>query len=167
MPVGGRSVRAGGATMRAARTCCLILVTAAVIRRGRRILVARRAGDDALAGMWEFPGGKLHPGESPEACLVREISEELGIAVAVVRALGSNEHRYPERTVRLLFYEAEVLSGRVKLAAHDRFAWVFPAEMAAYVFAPADRPMVAHIVGNGGVVPMLCASESEVSREWH
>lgn len=155
MPVSGRAARVHETDDVPLRAHRVLRVTAAIIRRGRRILIARRAGDDPLAGLWEFPGGKIHPGELPEACLVREIWEELGLRVGVVRALGSNEHRYPERTVRLLFFEVESLSGRVKLNAHDRVAWVYPVAMKAYVFAPADRPMVDHIVMNGGVAPLL------------
>jgi 8-oxo-dGTP diphosphatase len=164
MPVGGRSVGERGSAVHPAEAGRSLLVTAAVIRRGRRILIARRAGADSLAGLWEFPGGKLKLGESPESCLVREISEELGLEVAVVRALGFNEHRYPERTVRLLFYEVESRSGRVKLSAHDRFAWVSPVMMNAYVFAPADRPMVDQIARNGGVVPLPVGSGRPVTR---
>jgi 8-oxo-dGTP diphosphatase len=115
--------------------------------------------------MWEFPGGKLHSGESPEACLVREIAEELGLDVVVVRSLGANEHRYPERTVRLLFYEAEPISGRVRLAVHDRFAWVLPEALAGYAFAPADRPLVDQMLRAGGVVPMPRAAAESIKRK--
>ena len=105
-------------------------------------LIARRGPGDRLAGMWEFPGGKIEPGESPERCLQRELLEELGIDVRVGRLLAETIHDYPDRTVQLLFYEAVPMRGELRAREHDATAWVSPAEMARYDFAPADRPFV-------------------------
>lgn len=135
----------------------VLRVAAAVICRDRRILIARRSGADPLSGYWEFPGGKIHPGETPEDCLVREIREELGMNVAIVSALGSHEHRYAYRAVRLIFFAAKPVSGRPRLIAHDSIAWVYPDALKDYAFAPADRPMVRHIVRCQCVSPLPAA----------
>jgi 8-oxo-dGTP diphosphatase len=135
----------------------VLRVTAAVICRGHRILIARRSGADPLSGYWEFPGGKIHPGETQEDCLVREIKEELGMNVAIVRTLGSHEHRYADRRLRLIFFEAKPVSGRPRLIDHDGIAWVHPEGLKDYAFAPADRPMVRHIVRHKCVSPLPAA----------
>jgi 8-oxo-dGTP diphosphatase len=120
----------------------MIHVTAGVIRKGDSILIARRGPTDRLAGLWEFPGGKVESGETPEACLRRELREELGIEAQIGRLLARVVHRYPEKTILLLFFEAQIQSGEIRPCEHDATAWVSPAEMGAYVFAPADRTFV-------------------------
>jgi 8-oxo-dGTP diphosphatase len=121
----------------------MIRVTAAIIRDGGQVLITRRTGSgDPLAGKWEFPGGKIEEGESPEVCLSRELREELGVAVCVGEPLGSVVHTYPRGTIELLFYAVTIVSGSLSLKAHDRYAWVRPAEMSGFDFAPADLPMV-------------------------
>lgn len=126
-------------------------VTAGVVRKGRHILLARRAGRDPLAGKWEFPGGKLEAGESGEECLRRELLEELGITVKVGSFLGAFEHDYPERRVELLFYDADYVGGEVTLHTHDRAVWITIAELAGYDLAPADvafgRRLMAGVKG--------------------
>jgi 8-oxo-dGTP diphosphatase len=129
----------------------MIHVTAGVIRRGDAFLIARRGPADRLAGRWEFPGGKVEPGESPKACLRRELAEELGVEARVGRLLGRTVHRYPGKTILLLFYEARVAKGRIRACEHDATAWVTPAEMAHYVFAPADRAFVDLL--RAGLIP--------------
>jgi 8-oxo-dGTP diphosphatase len=121
-------------------------VTAGVIRQGDRILIARRAGHDPLAGKWEFPGGKIEPGEKPEDCLQRELLEELGITVRIGRFLESNCHDYPERRVELLFYEGEYVAGEVVPQIHDRFAWIEVQDLVDYDLAPADRPFARQLM---------------------
>ena len=115
-----------------------IRVTAGIIRRNNLILLARRAGDDPRAGKWEFPGGKIEPGESPEECLHRELIEELGIQVKITKFLGSTRHADSKRRIELLFYEGEYLTGDIALHIHDRVAWVTPRDIANYDLAPAD-----------------------------
>lgn len=120
-------------------------VTAAVIRRGETVLIARRHSGD-LAGLWEFPGGKLEPGETPEACLAREIREELGLVIRVGCLLDRVEHAYPTKRIRLWFYAAACADGVPSLVDHDRVAWVRPADLGQYVFAPADAPFVERLL---------------------
>lgn len=117
-------------------------VAAGVIRRNDLILVARRAGADPLAGKWEFPGGKIEPGESPEECLQRELAEELGITVRITQFLGSTRHDETKRRIELFFYEGEYVGGEIVLRIHDRIAWVASSDIAQYDLAPADLEFV-------------------------
>jgi 8-oxo-dGTP diphosphatase len=132
-----------------------IQVTAGLIWHDGRFLIARRGAGDPLAGHWEFPGGKIEPGETGEACLVREIDEELGLAITVRRCLDVSVHAYPARDVELCLYEAESATAAVVPTVHDRTAWITPAEAGSYRFAPADVPFVAKLpeyqrLKNGG-----------------
>jgi 8-oxo-dGTP diphosphatase len=119
-------------------------VVAAVIERAGRILIARRHGGSHLGGLWEFPGGKRQPGETPEAALVREIREELDAAVTVGELLDDVEWTYPEKTVRLLFFRC-VLDDEPRAAEGQEIAWVAPADLDRYEFPPADGGLVARL----------------------
>lgn len=121
-------------------------VTAAVLLREGRVLLARRPPGDRLAGYWEFPGGKIESGESPEDCLARELREEFGIEARVGDFLARSLHRYPEREVELLAYRVEHLSGEFELRDHDAVRWVLPEEIVPAELAPADRPLVPEIL---------------------
>jgi len=129
-------------------------VVAGVVRRAGRIMIARRAGPDDLAGMWEFPGGKIRAGESPEAALRREWSEEFGMEVEPLRLLGETRHASRSRVVRLVFVEARAAGVPRFLEAHDAVAWVRAGGIGLYRFAPADRAMVRHIGLCRGVRPL-------------
>ncbi len=115
-----------------------ILVTAGVLIRNGRVLVARRKAGSHLAGFWEFPGGKLEPGESPEECLARELREELGVSVRVGRILEAIYHRYPEKSVLLLFYACELTDGEPRALDVAEVAWVRKAELLDLDWVPAD-----------------------------
>jgi len=122
-----------------------IQVAAGLIWHDGCFLIARRGAGDPLAGLWEFPGGKIEPGETGEACLVREIHEELGLAITVRRCLDISVHAYPARDVELCLYEAGAAARAVVPVVHDQTAWITPAEARAYRFAPADVPFVARL----------------------
>jgi 8-oxo-dGTP diphosphatase len=117
-------------------------VTAAIIIHNGKILIAQRAEDKSLAGKWEFPGGKIEPGETPEACLIREIKEELGVEIEVDAFFAESIYRYDVETIRLLAYTARWTDGDFHLTAHSQLQWVTPHELANYDFAPADIPIV-------------------------
>lgn len=119
----------------------MVNVTAGVVQKGGLILVARRKTGSPLGGYWEFPGGKLMDGESPEQCLERELMEELNIQVRVGRHLLDNLHHYPEKSVCLIAYFAEYLAGEITYTDHDRVEWVSPHQLKDFLFAPADRPI--------------------------
>ena len=120
-----------------------IHVVAGVIRDARgRILLARRTECRDLAGLWEFPGGKVEPGESPEAALVRELREELGIEARTGDALIRVPQQYPDKRLVLDVRRVDV-RGVPKGLDGQALAWVPPAKLASYPMPPADRPVVA------------------------
>lgn len=122
-----------------------LAVTAAILWRDDRLLIARRVAPDWLAGAWEFPGGKIERGESPEDCLARELSEELALEVRVGALLCRTTHRYPALTVELHAYLARWISGEPRPVDHDAVEWVRPAELDDYSLAPADLPIAARL----------------------
>jgi len=120
----------------------MILVTAAIIEKEGKILLAQRKEGQHLAGLWEFPGGKIEAGESPEACLKRELQEELGLETVIGQQIADTIHHYPNKTVRLLSFRVRIQSGKPCLHAHQQFAWVMPALVPSYPLAPADIPII-------------------------
>jgi mutator protein MutT len=116
-------------------------VTAAILQRGTTVLLTRRAEGEKLAGSWEFPGGKVHEGESPEACLARELQEELSLCCSVGRKVAESEYCYEHGTFTILAYEAQIRSGTLKLAVHDRAEWVEVAALLRHNLVPADIPI--------------------------
>jgi 8-oxo-dGTP diphosphatase len=124
-----------------------IHVTCAVIRRDGLILAARRSASMAMPLKWEFPGGKIHPGETPEDCLRRELQEELGITAAVGSALPLTRHDYPEFTITLYPFECTIEFGDPVAREHDQLLWLLPNELPALDWAEADIPIVQSLRG--------------------
>ena len=120
-------------------------VTAAIIRRDNRVLLTRRAAGEKLAGSWEFPGGKVHDGETPEECLARELKEELSLVCLIGRKVAESEYHYEHGSFVILAYEAEIESGAMKLSVHDRAEWVHIDELPAHPLAPADVAIAEEI----------------------
>jgi mutator protein MutT len=118
-----------------------IIVAAAVIERDDRFLMTRRLAGTHLAGCWEFPGGKLHEGESLEMCLVREVAEELACTVRVGRLIVSSTHHYPERTVTLHFF-ACALDDEPSPQDGQEMRWVPRTELRRLELPEADRALV-------------------------
>lgn len=126
------------------RTETPIHVVAGVIADVRgRILLARRTEGRDLAGLWEFPGGKVDPGETPEQALVRELREELGIEARVGEAVIEVPQRYPHKRLRLDVRRIASWTGSVKGLDGQALAWVPPHKLASYAMPDADRPVVA------------------------
>lgn len=124
-----------------------IHVVAAVITDARgRILLARRTDGRDLAGLWEFPGGKCEPGESPEQALVRELQEELGITVQVGAALINVPQRYPDKRLRLDVRRVTTWQGTPRGVEGQALAWVAPEKLVRYRMPPADQPVVAMLL---------------------
>jgi 8-oxo-dGTP diphosphatase len=119
------------------------IVTAAVIERDGHILIAKRRQGSRFAGKWEFPGGKLEKGETPEQCLKRELQEELDILTDIGDLICTSEYNYtPDLTIRLLAYRTAVISGVFNLNDHEEIRWVKPEDLAKYDFPEADKPIV-------------------------
>ena len=120
-----------------------ITVTAAIMIKAGKILAARRKPDTHMAGYWEFPGGKIEKGETPEACLSRELFEEFNIVAKVGAFFGENTFDYGTKVIQLLAYRVEHVSGEFELMAHDELRWLLPDELDQVEWAPADVPLVA------------------------
>ena len=122
-----------------------IRVTAAIIVKDGRILATQRHDHDATGGKWECPGGKIEPGETPEACLRRELREELGVDAEIGDLFMETTHAYPSKTVELLVYHAEIRAGTIALHAHQACRWMQINELDQLDWLAADRPIVAKI----------------------
>ncbi|HEY9899085.1 MAG TPA: (deoxy)nucleoside triphosphate pyrophosphohydrolase [Pantanalinema sp.] len=122
-----------------------IEVVGAIIRRGDRVLIAQRPPGKHEALLWEFPGGKVEPGESPEACLAREIREELDAEIAVGAYFGDVLHDYGGRRIHLTCYWATLTGSEPRAIECHALAWVSASELGEYAFAPADVPLVARL----------------------
>ncbi len=120
-------------------------VTAAIIERGGKFLIAKRKQGNHLENKWEFPGGKIEPEETPEACLQRELAEEFGVAVTVTNFVAQSVFDYGDRNIRLLGYSATYVSGDFQLNDHDEIRWISKEEFENYDFAPADLPLVEKV----------------------
>jgi 8-oxo-dGTP diphosphatase len=122
-----------------------IVVVAAVIERNGEFLVARRLKGTHLAGYWEFPGGKVHDGESHEQALQREIVEELNTGVAGLQKIFHTSHAYPERTIDLHFYRG-MLTGTPEPVLGQELRWITRREFASLEFPAADAELIAQLV---------------------
>jgi 8-oxo-dGTP diphosphatase len=119
----------------------VIHVVAAVIEEENRFLLTRRQAGVHLAGMWEFPGGKIHDGETHAAALRREIREELDAEVEVGALCFETMHAYPDRAVTLYFYRC-ALAGRPRPLLGQEMRWVAREELRSLGFPPADRDLI-------------------------
>lgn len=126
------------------------VVAAAIIRREGRILVARRAVGQSLAGMWEFPGGKLEPTETPQTCIVRELREELGVEATAGEVVAESVFEYPGGVIRLIGVEVELETCDFRLTVHDAFEWFEPAQLLTIALAPADVPIAEELIRRHG-----------------
>ena len=128
----------------------LVLVAAcALIDVDGRVLLAQRPPGKAMAGLWEFPGGKVESGERPEDSLIRELKEELGIIVreACLAPLTFASHAYPEFHLLMPLFVCRRWDGMVSPREGQRLAWVRPNRLREYPMPPADEPLIAHLTG--------------------
>ncbi len=123
----------------------LLVAAAALVDADGRVLICQRPASKALAGLWEFPGGKVEAGETPEACLIRELDEELGIAVthACLAPFVFASHGYESFHLLMPLYLIRRWEGQVTAREHAALAWVKPSRMGDYSMPPADAPLVA------------------------
>jgi 8-oxo-dGTP diphosphatase len=123
----------------------VIVVVAAIVEEDGRFLVTRRLRGTHLAGLWEFPGGKCEPGETHQACLVREMAEELGVQAIVGGELLRTEHTYATRTVRLHFRRCHI-AGRPRALLNQEMRWVTREQLRSLEFPPADAELIRLLV---------------------
>ncbi|WP_372677736.1 (deoxy)nucleoside triphosphate pyrophosphohydrolase [Desulfosarcina sp.] len=128
----------------------IVRVTAAIIVRDGRILIAQRHASDRLAGRWEFPGGKVEAGETPEQCLKRELWEELEMDAVIGDHIGSSIYHYDHISIELMAYQAFSDAASFRLVSHQACQWVRPDQLAAFAFTPADLPFVQRLA-NGQI----------------
>jgi 8-oxo-dGTP diphosphatase len=125
----------------------LLVAACALVDADGRVLIARRPPGKSMAGLWEFPGGKVEQGELPEATVIRELSEELGIDVtaACLAPLTFASHSYDDFHLVMPLYVCRRWQGRVTPREGQELAWVRPVRLGDYPMPPADEPLVAHL----------------------
>jgi 8-oxo-dGTP diphosphatase len=125
-------------------------VAAAIIERGREILISQRLKDSQRGLKWEFPGGKIEHGESPEECLRREIKEELDLDIRVGERLMVVEHQYEDLKVILYCHRCSYQGGEAKAKDCHDFRWVVAGDLTNFDFTEADRPVVRSLTAQAG-----------------
>jgi 8-oxo-dGTP diphosphatase len=133
-------------------------VTAAILVKDGKILIAKRKAGDHQANKWEFPGGTVKPDETDQACLKREMQEEFGIKVSVGRIFGESIYHYDYGAIKLRAYLASLESGKLTPKAHSEFRWISIDQLSEYDFAPADIPFVKKLQNQEIVPPINAAS---------
>ena len=121
-------------------------VTAAIFDNGGMLLIAKRKSTVRLPNLWELPGGKVEPNETPEECLKRKLKEEFDIDVTIEEFLGSNIHTYDFGTIVLMAYRTDWDGGELKLLDHEEIRWVFTHELDQFDFAPADTVFIEQLI---------------------
>jgi mutator protein MutT len=122
-----------------------IEVSAALIFRAGKLLITQRHADSHLGGLWEFPGGKREPGETFEACLVREIREELGVDISVGELFETISHDYPEKSVHLKFFICRLRSGEPQPLDCAAVKWIAKPELQTHDFPAADARLLGKL----------------------
>jgi 8-oxo-dGTP diphosphatase len=124
----------------------MIIVAAAIIHRDQHILLTKRPANVHLPNLWEFPGGKVEPGESLEAALRRELREELDIDATVIDEYFTTTHHYPGKSVELHFFNCAIVSGEPRAVEVAEVRWVESSELYAYEFPEADRELIKRLM---------------------
>lgn len=126
----------------------VLVAACALVDPDGRVLIAQRPEDKPMAGLWEFPGGKVEEGERPEETLIRELKEELGIVVSepCLAPLTFASHVYPDFHLLMPLYVCRRWEGTVRATEGQKFAWVRPSRLRDYPMPPADVPLVPHLV---------------------
>ena len=129
-------------------TKLLLVAACALVDADGRVLIAQRPPGKEMAGLWEFPGGKVEQGERPEDTLIRELSEELGIVVseACLAPLTFASHAYLGFHLLMPLYVCRRWEGRPESKVHSQIAWLRPNRLRDYPMPPADEPLVSHLV---------------------
>lgn len=127
----------------------MVEVVAALVRRGGQVLICRRAANKARALLWEFPGGKVESGETKEQALVRECREELAVTVRPGSVFCEVTHEYPDISIRLTLFNAQLAEGEPQCLEHSELCWVRPQDVTQFEFCPADKAIVERLAREG------------------
>ena len=128
----------------------MVEVVAALIWDGDRFLICQRPAHKARGLLWEYVGGKVEPGETKEEALIRECKEELDVVISVGDVFMDVVHEYPDITVHLTLFHAQIVSGEIRLLEHNAVAWITPDEIPHYAFCPADKEINERIAAEYG-----------------
>jgi 8-oxo-dGTP diphosphatase len=121
-----------------------MVVAGILVHRGL-VLIARRASGHSLAGMWEFPGGKVEPGETHEAALARELLEEFSLVATVGPYVTESLYENAAGTILLVGYRVDVTDPKLRLTVHDMIEWMAPYQLTHFALAPADVPIAEYL----------------------
>lgn len=124
-------------------------IAAGIVERNGKVLISKRKSEAHLGDLWEFPGGKVHPGESPEQAVVRELREELGIGVRVERLFARVEHEYPDRLIELLAFVCILEEGKPTPIHCAACEWVAPNNLDQYPFPAANQTLIKRLSEQG------------------
>ena len=124
----------------------IVQVAAALIRKGNRFMICQRPESKTRAFQWEFVGGKAEKGETRQQALIRECKEELGITVSVGDIFMEVDHQYPDISIHLTLFNAEIAEGEPTLLEHNDMKWITPEEIPEYNFCPADKDILEKII---------------------
>ena len=124
----------------------MVEVVAALIWRNGKFMICQRPDTKSCALLWEFAGGKVESGETKEQALIRECREELDITLSVGKPFIDVVHEYPDITVHLTLFHAEIAEGEPRMLEHNDIKWITPAEIPLYDFCPADKDILAKII---------------------
>ncbi len=124
-------------------------VVAGLLWRDGQLLICQRGAHGAFPGKWEFPGGKVEPGEEPKAALRRELLEELAITAEIAEEVWRTVHQYPgHAAIELIFFSIREYQGEPENRAFQQMCWVTPPEIEGYDFLEADRPLIEQLIAN-------------------
>lgn len=123
----------------------MLEVVAALIWKDGRFMICQRPAHKARGMLWEFVGGKIEDGETKEQALIRECREELAIEISVEKIFMEVTHTYPDVTIHLTLFYAEIIKGIPQLLEHNAICWITPSEISQYEFCPADKEILEQI----------------------
>ena len=121
-------------------------MVAGLLKKGQQVLVGQRPEDHSLAGQWEFPGGKIELGESPEEALARELKEEIGIDAEIGELKLAVTHSYDDVGIVIMFYEVTYWKGEPKALHHSQIEWVYPEELKSRTIPEANRRIIDRLM---------------------
>ena len=127
----------------------MIKVTCGLIYDGNKVFICRRSREKSLGGYWEFPGGKIEPGEAPEECLKRELFEELGMDITIVKHFKTSRHSYDTFSIELISFLSKFKSASYAMTDHDVYKWIDTKELLDFELAPADVPIAKALIDRG------------------